>query len=123
MSLFDFFFPEQAQASHLRSLAEQGEAQSLARHRERLAAVQSGRAEAARTRSLEQRIEQLERDLGQAGLAIEALLELLEQTGAVSREALAARIQQIDGRDGVADGRLTPPNPDPFKPKRQWPGS
>jgi hypothetical protein len=123
MSLFDFFFPEQAQASHLRTLAEQGQAQSLARHRQRLTEVQSGRAEVARTRNLEQRIEQLERDIGQAGLAIEALLELLEQSGAVSREALAARLQEIDGRDGAADGRLTPPNPDPFTPKRQWPGS
>ncbi|HWB07221.1 MAG TPA: hypothetical protein VG796_29625 [Verrucomicrobiales bacterium] len=123
MSLFDFFFPEQAQASHLRKLAEQGQAQSMSIHRERLAQVQAARAEDARTRGLEQRVEQLERDLGQAGLAIEALLELLEQSGALTREAFAGRIQEIDSRDGVDDGRMTPRDTQPFSPKRSWPGT
>jgi chromosome condensin MukBEF ATPase and DNA-binding subunit MukB len=123
MSFFDFFFPEQAQASHLRRLAEQGQFQTTAVHRQRLQEAQQRRQELSRTQSLEQRIAQLEQDLGQAGLAIEALLELLEQSGVVTREALAARIQEIDSRDGVVDGRMTPPQPEPFTPARQWPGT
>jgi hypothetical protein len=123
MSFFDFFFPEQAQASHLRRLAEQGHAHSTALHRQRLQAVQQQRQEESRTRSLEQKVAQLEQDLGHAALTIEALLELLEQSGAVTREALAARIREVDARDGVADGRLTPPAPEPFAATRPWPGS
>ena len=123
MRFFDFFFPEQAQASHLRRLAEQGQPQATAVHRQRFQEAQQRRQESSRTRSLEQRIAQLEQDLGQAGLAIEALLQLLEQSGVVTREALAARTQEIDARDGVVDGRMTPPQPEPFTPTRQWPGT
>jgi hypothetical protein len=122
MSFFDFFFPEQAQASHLRRLADQGEAKSSSIHKQRVQALQLQRQESARTKSLEQRIMQLEQDLGQAGLAIEALLELLEQSGVLTREALAARTQEIDARDGVEDGRLTSPRAEPFTPNRRWPG-
>ena len=123
MSFFDFFFPEQAQASHLRSLAEQGRSQATASHRQRFHEAQQRRQATSQTRTLEQRIAQLEQDLGQAGLAIEALLELLEQSGAVTREALAARTREIDARDGIADGRMTSPQPETFTPKRQWPST
>ena len=123
MSFFDFFFPEQAQASHLRSLAEQGQSQSTSLHRQRLQLVQQQRQESSRTLGLEQRIAELERDLGQAGLAIEALLELLEQSGVVTRDALAIRTQEIDARDGVRDGSMTPLPAGPFTPGRQWPGT
>ncbi len=121
MSFFDFFFPEQAQASHLRTLAEQGQSQATALHRQRYQETHQRRLEASLTKSLEQRIEQLEQDLGQAGLAIEALLELLEQSKFVSREELASRIREVDARDGVVDGFTAPPPPEPFIPSRQWP--
>jgi hypothetical protein len=85
MSFFDFIFPEQAQASHLRRLANQGQEQSTYQHRERLAVVHSQRLESSRTNSLEQRIERLEKELGEAGLVVEALLELLEQSGTITR--------------------------------------
>lgn len=122
MKLFDFFFPAQAQAAHLRELAAQNRAQALAWHRERLAQALSSRLELTKAGNLEQRVEQLERELGQAALTIEALLELLEERGAVSREALRERVGQIDVRDGVADGRVTPERARPFKPNRPWPG-
>ena len=123
MSFFDFFFPEQAQASHLRAIAEQGQSQVTAFHRQRYQQAQLQREELSRTRTQEQRIAQLEQDLSHAGLAIEALLELLEQSGVVTREALAVRTEEIDLRDGVVDGRITPPKPETFAPKRHWPGN
>lgn len=123
MSFFDFFFPEQAQAAHLRKLAEQGRSQSDALHRQRVREAQERRAQLAEARGLEQRIVQLEQDLGQAGLVIEALLEILESSGTLTREALADRIHEIDARDGVVDGRITPAPPEPFKPRNPWPGS
>lgn len=121
MSFFDFIFPELAQASHLRRLADQAQEQSAFQHRERLAVVQKDRLESTRTKSLEQRIERLERELGEAGLVVEALIELLEQAGVVSRSELAGRTADIDSRDGVVDGRITPPEVKPFEAKRPWP--
>ena len=88
-------------------------------HRQRIEAIQQRRDEPARNRNLEQRILQLERELGQAGLAIEALLE---DSGVANRDAFGARIREIDGRDGVVDGRMSAPEPEPFKPNRDWPG-
>ena len=122
MSFFDFFFPEQAQASHLRAIASQGEQSTFAAHRERIRSAQQRRLEAARERNSEKRIEQLEGDLAQAGLVIEALIELLDESGAVSRESLAQRVNKIDARDGLEDGRITPGANQPFEPTREWPG-
>ncbi len=126
MSLFDFFFPNLARAQRIRDLTSQGQAQSLALQRQRLDHVRAARAAAVKTRTLEQRVAHLELELGQAGLAIEALLELLEEKGTLTREAFAARLQEIDLRDGVADGRVTPSAPEPAAspvvPKRPWPG-
>ena len=65
---------------------------------------------------------QLERDVGQAGLVIEALLELLEETKTITRQSVADRTKDIDARDGTVDGRHTPPKKEPFVPKRKWPG-
>ncbi len=121
MSFFDFIFPEHAQASLLRQLANQGQVQTMYQHRERLAAVQQHRMESSATRSLEQRIEKLERELGEAGLVVEALLELLEQANVVSRSELAGRTAEIDSHDGVIDDRITPPDVKPFVAKRSWP--
>ncbi|MDB6069035.1 MAG: hypothetical protein JWL81_206 [Verrucomicrobiales bacterium] len=127
MSLFDFFFPEQAQASHLRTIAEQGRAQSgsAADHRERFQAALQRRKNITVMSSQEERIAKLEKELGQAALAIEALTELLEQSGVLTREALATRLFEIDAGDGVVDGRVTPPDSQekPFTPSRSWPGT
>jgi hypothetical protein len=122
MNFFDFFFPKEAAASHLRTLAEQGRRQSESVHRERVQTVQQARRESVRTQSQEQRIAQVEADLGQAGLAIEALIQLLEKSGTLTREALAACASEIDGKDGKVDGRMTPPPAEEFVPSRPWPG-
>lgn len=122
MSFFDFFFPKQAQAIHLRDLVHD---QRLSLHRQRIAEIQRHRAEASQTRAFEERIEELERDVGQAGLVIEALLELLEEKNGLDRETILNRVNEIDARDGQQDGKLSPPPPPPkvpFTPKRKWNG-
>jgi hypothetical protein len=122
MSFFDFFFPEQAQASHLRKLVAQNHLQALNAHKQRMSGHQALREESARTRNIEQRVANLEKEVGQAGLLIEALLEMLEETGAFTRDDLEKRVREIDIKDGVADGRMTPPKPPNFTPTRSWPG-
>lgn len=120
MSFFDFLFPEVAQASHLRRIADQQQLQSQQDGMRRFRDERERRWEISRSQALEQRVEELERDLGQAGLVIEALLQALEASGTVKREDIAARAIAIDAADGVADGRVTPGAAQPFLPRRTW---
>ena len=91
MSLFDFFFPEEAQASHLRSLAESN---SLVLTQARLA-----RARAEQTcLSAEKRVAELETEVGELTIVVEALLEILEEQGVLSKVDLARKIGEIDAR-------------------------
>lgn len=122
MDFVDFFFPQQAQAGHLHDLAEATRRQTVALHRERFQRERQRREEDSQVAGMEQRIAQLERDMGQAGLVIEALLELLEESKTMNRQAVAERTTEIDARDGTVDGRHTPPKKEPFSPKRKWPG-
>jgi len=96
MSLFDFFFPQQAAASHLRAMREQ---QYEAMRRS--ANTRVGESETA-----EQRISELERDVGFLSLMLAGLLDLLEERGTVSREDVRKRLEALDLIDGVRDGRL-----------------
>ena len=116
MSLFDFFFPEWAEASHLRRIADNSDLQE---QRNRVAHYRDRHARLA-DRSARKRIEELERELGQSALVIEALIELLEESGSVERSAIATRVHELDARDGVVDGRITPEAKRPFKPTRKW---
>ena len=95
MSLFDFFFPEQAQAAHLRSIAS----------RQRLAARRSSRTNRSQAQ-LEARIDALEGDLGYVTLLLGSLLGQLDEKGVLTREELKTTIAALDELDGVADGRL-----------------
>lgn len=121
MDFLDFFFPEQAQASHLHQMAANSQLQTTALHRMRFHQQMQRRDEDARVAGLEQRVAQLERDVGQAGLVIEALLELLEESGTVNRQHVAARTAEIDARDGTIDGRHTPPAKEPRGPQGRLP--
>jgi len=120
MSFFDFFFPQEAQASHLRRIADQQERQSQQEGMQHFRDERERRWETSRSQALEQRVEELERDLGQAGLVIEALLQALESSGTLKREDIAARAIAIDSADGVTDGRITPGAAQPFLPRRTW---
>ena len=95
MSFFDFFFPEQAQASHLRKLTEQNQGRRHVAPRNNIAVSQ-----------LEERISDLEHDLGFAALVLASVMAKLDEKGTLSRDDVKAAMKDIDGLDGVADGRL-----------------
>ena len=91
MDMFDFFFPEQAQAKHLR----------------RLAAAQVSAARAP-NRSLAQNEElaELRADVKFLSLVIAALLKRMNETQTMSMDDVQDLIDEIDGLDGVPDGGL-----------------
>lgn len=54
-------------------------------------------------------VERLKDDLGRAYLMISALTELCLRKGVISEEELSAVLHDIDIRDGIEDGKMTPP--------------
>ena len=52
-------------------------------------------------------VERLEHKLNSLGLACQALWEILQDNMDISEIELANRMQEIDLRDGVADGKIT----------------
>ena len=104
MSLFDFFFPEQAQASHLRQLSESN---SLANTQARLARARTREV----TEASAKRVEALEGEVAELTIIVEALLEKLSEDGSVTRADLARKVAEIDSRDGVIDGKITKHEP------------
>jgi len=75
--------------------------------------------------SANRRIEELESEVGQLTIIIEALLESISDRGILSREEIANKVCDIDERDGVIDGRITKSAPSPEaadpKPKLRFP--
>jgi hypothetical protein len=51
---------------------------------------------------------ELEEKVNRLALICRAMFELLQQTSELTEEQLKAKIQEIDLRDGTADGRMTP---------------
>lgn len=92
MSLFDFFFPEQAQASHLRKLTEQNRASRTRSHRT--------------STELKSRVDALEDDLGYVTLILGSILDALDKNGVVTRADLKVTLDGLDAIDGVKDGKL-----------------
>jgi hypothetical protein len=97
MSLYDFFFPEQAQAAHLRKLA--GEA---VRSRE----LDTGSLE-QQNRQLHERVARLEHELGALALVVAAILKRLDEKGHVTRNEVQETIRKLDLLDGVRDGKIS----------------
>ncbi|MCA3007173.1 MAG: hypothetical protein INH34_02230 [Phycisphaerales bacterium] len=95
MSLFDFFFPEQAQASLLRTLVNEN------RRKKRRETLEGRTLEKA-----EDRIEALENDLGFVALLLGSLLAKLDEKGVLTRQDVKDAMPTLDGADGVADGKL-----------------
>lgn len=96
MSLFDFFFPEQAAASHLRRMADR-----QARNDRLNRTIDVGMSS-----NLEGRIEELERDVGILSLVLASVKEVANENGAVSREEIKQQIDDLDVLDGFKDGKL-----------------
>lgn len=117
MSFFDLLFPEWATATHLRTLTEQNQ---LNQAQQRVARNRSARMDSSANKKLEQRIESLESELGQAALVIEALMTKLEEKEIATKGEFEELIREIDARDGVVDGRITPPAAESFESNRDW---
>lgn len=71
-------------------------------------------------RKAEQRLKDLEQEVGELSLICRGLLTLLEQQGTVDPQALQEVLHSIDAEDGVIDGRITPESAQPkLAPKRR----
>ena len=92
MSFFDFFFPEQAQAAHLRNLVN--------------AQRSKGRRESRAAGAANRRLDELEENLGFVSLVLAALLQTVDEKGVLTREEVRAALEELDEMDGVRDGRL-----------------
>ncbi|MEE2642709.1 MAG: hypothetical protein VX768_18920 [Planctomycetota bacterium] len=99
MDFYDFFFPEQAQAAHLRKIANQNSIQlrKLNRHRPD-SGQQSSSAE----------VQELQEDVRFLTMVIAALLRRFTETETASLADIRDLLDEIDGLDGAADGGLDP---------------
>ena len=95
MSLFDFLFPQQAAASHLRRMADKQ------RRDERINRIRN-----AANENLERRIEELEHDVGILSLALAAILDSANEKEVISRDEIRDKIFELDVLDGFRDGKL-----------------
>lgn len=94
MDLFDFFFPEQAQATHLRAIAKRGSLAPNVRHHRRDDQTDE--------------IKALKEDVSFLTLVLVALLRRFTETETASLADVQDLLEEIDGLDGVADGGLDP---------------
>ena len=92
MDLFDFFFPDQAQAHHLRRIASR---------REKPVSTPSQIQPSAEIQSLRE-------DVNFLVLVIAAILKRSNETEDASLGDVQDIIDEIDALDGVADGGLDP---------------
>ncbi|MFT7534857.1 MAG: hypothetical protein ACI85K_000807 [Hyphomicrobiaceae bacterium] len=67
------------------------------------------------TKVLENRVDELEQDLGEAVLLLRSMSDLCVQKGVISAEEMMAKAEELDALDGVMDGRMGKPV-DPDKP-------
>lgn len=100
VKLFDFFFPEEAQAAHLRRIADN---QSFAERRQSY----EERARARRHAEIDERFASIERELEFHTLMLEAIVRKADEKGLVTREELKTLMKAIDLEDGRADGKMS----------------
>jgi len=92
MSLYNFFFPQQATADHLQQLAR--------------AQRQKSRQESRQSKFQDERIDEMEMDLGYVSLILGALLQKVDEKGVLSRAEVRETMAALDEIDGVKDGKL-----------------
>ena len=92
MDLFDFFFPEQAQAAHLRKIAQQ----------------RAVRPPDSREPAATSELNALKEDVRFLTLVVAALLRRFSETETASLADVKDLLDEIDALDGVADGGLDP---------------
>ncbi|MDT7603521.1 MAG: hypothetical protein QOF61_1518 [Acidobacteriota bacterium] len=93
MSLYDFFFPEEAQAEHLGTIARASE--------------RGNRFGEGENEQLHARVKRLEYDLGALALVTASILKLLDEKGHVTRDEIKKVIGKIDLLDRAADGKIS----------------
>lgn len=75
--------------------------------------TKAGRAERAAERATDrsnQMQERLEEKIDSLALTCQALFEILEEQVGLTKAQLDSKMEEIDLRDGVKDGRITPTN-------------
>jgi len=121
MSLYDFFFPQQAAAEHLGRLVQHN---SFSNTMDRVNQARTS----SKLKNTEKRVTELENEVAQLTIVLEALLEVLGNDPNISKDAIARKIAEIDARDGVLDGKITkkeePKEDDdgPSRPELLFPG-
>ncbi|MBM4088827.1 MAG: hypothetical protein FJ276_05260 [Planctomycetes bacterium] len=93
MDLFDFFFPEQAQAAHLRKIAAR---QSL------------GAPASSSVTQRDDDISALKSDVRFLTLVLTAILKRLTETQTMSLADVQDLLDEVDALDGIADCGLEP---------------
>ena len=93
LDLFDFFFPEQAQASHLRSIARNT---GLSKRR------------SAKVSGQTSDLTELRQDVRFLTLVLAAIIKRLSETETMNLADVQDLLDEIDTLDGVADGSLEP---------------
>jgi hypothetical protein len=97
MDLFDFFFPEQAEAAHLRRISSN---LSRSQHSTRAAANTAQRAA--------DDVAELRSDVAFLTLVLAAILKRLAENETMSLADVSDLLKEMDGLDGVPDGGLNP---------------
>jgi hypothetical protein len=64
-----------------------------------------------------ERVEELEREVGEMALVLRALIGMLKEKGGFDAAAFNAAFEKIDAEDGVIDGRVTPEDQRPAPPR------
>ncbi|MFK7768054.1 MAG: hypothetical protein AB8B55_12595 [Mariniblastus sp.] len=95
MSLFEFMFPQQAAASHLRQIANRQKRDD-----------RWNRIRETDQTHLENRVDELEHDMGVVALILASILDTANENGTISRDEIKRKIEELDVLDGFRDGRL-----------------
>lgn len=103
MSLFEFF-REFTQTYEMQRLAD------ISANMKIQANLAQARHQQERV-SANQRIVELEAEVAQLTIVLEAIIEKFYESGVLNGDDLAKKIAEIDLRDGVADGKITKTKP------------
>ena len=95
MDLFDFMFPEQAEASHLRNISRHLRTQSIASSGTR-----------SRIEETNNSVESLQEDVRFLNMVVMAIIKRLTENETMNMADISDILDQIDGLDGVQDGGL-----------------
>lgn len=105
MGLFEFFFPAESQAMSMKRMSENQSKMMRSQQRRRLPNLKSKKPTPS-SNELKSRVRELENDLGFLALMISGIVTKLDQSDVVHKEDLKEILEELDGFDGVVDGKL-----------------